>query len=517
MLLEAGITPATVTAVLEARARSQPDRPCILFEGSSIGNGELWERAGRLSGGLAALGVGKGSRVALLLENGPAFYVVWFALARLGAIEVPINTAYFGESLAHVLVDSEAEALIVGEVGYEALAQLDHLPERLGTIVTAGGEPPALPMPVVALDDLDGDPVAADVGALDPLAIMYTSGTTGLSKGVVLSHRYYLLVGRANAANMRLGPSDRYLTCLPLFHGMAQLSGSIAPLLAGAEIVLTRKFSVSGFWDTCRETGVTAFGAIAAMTSMLYSSPPSERDRDHDVRYGFAVAVPASLHEPFEERFGVRLVNGYGCTEASMITYCPYDDRRPGSAGVAVPHFQVEIHDERDRPLPPGEVGEIVCRPLTHGAVMSGYYNRPEETLETWRNLWLHTGDLGRIEEDGHLRFVDRGKDVIRRRGENISSFEVEAAVARHEDVAEVAAYAVPSELGEDELMLAVVPSNPALTPQALHAFCREVLPRFSLPTFIRFVDEMPYTPTNKIRKVQLREDGVTADAWRAQ
>jgi carnitine-CoA ligase len=287
-------------------------------------------------------------------------------------------------------------------------------------------------------------------------------------------------------------------------------------LLAGSAVVLARRFSVSAFWEVCRAHDVTAFGSIAAMAAMLYAAPPSDRDRDHKVRYSFAVAVPAALHDPFEKRFGVRLVNGFGLTEGAMLTYCPYDDRRSGSAGVAVPYVALEIQDEGGQALPPGQVGEIVARPLTHGAFAQGYLGRPEATLEIWRDLWLHTGDLGRIDEDGFLYFVDRRKDAIRRRGENISSVEVENAVARHPHVGEVAAYAVPSTLGEDEVMLAVVPTDPAFSPDDLHAFCREVLPRFALPTFIRFVAEMPYTPTNKIRKVQLREEGVTADTWRA-
>ena len=508
--------PSSVCEILAQRARERPGEPCIHFEGTAWSNAEIWEGAGRLAGGLAELGVRKGTHVALMLENEPRFYLTWFGLARLGAVEVPVNTAFFGESLAHVLADSGSEVLVLGDVGAEAVAGLETLPAALHTIVVTGEVPAALAarVRVVRLDELDGETADAELSPLDPIAVMYTSGTTGVSKGVVLCHRYFVLVGHANAVNMRLGPEDRYLTCLPLFHGMAQLSGTMAPLYAGSDIVLTRRFSVSAFWDTCREQGVTSFGAIAAMTAMLYGAPPTPGDREHDVRYAFAIAIPASLHEPFEERFGVRLVGGYGLTEGSMLTYAPYDDRRPGSSGRAVPHFDVEIHDEGGRAVPAGTVGEIVCRPRTHGAIMSGYHGRPEATLEAWRGLWLHTGDLGRMDADGSLTFVDRGKDAIRRRGENISSFEVESAVARLPGVAEVAAYAVPSELGEDEVMLAVVPSDPGLSAEQLHVACAGVLPRFSLPAYIRFLDAMPYTPTNKVRKVQLREEGVTPSTW---
>jgi crotonobetaine/carnitine-CoA ligase len=509
--------PPTVTALLEARARSSPDAPLVHCENESWTNAQMWDWAGRIGGGLTSVGVGKGTHVALLLENEPLFYAVWFGLARLGAVEVPINTAFFGESLRHVLTDSDAEVLVVGEAGLDALASLDEIPARLHTVVVAGTTG-SLPdtcqhCNIVAIDDLSGELPTTEVQPLDPLAVMYTSGTTGVSKGVVLCHRYFLLVASANVAAMRLGPGDRYLTCLPLFHGMAQLSGTMAPLLAGGDIVLVRRFSVSRFWETCHAHQVTAFGAIAAMPAMLQAAPTTPLDREHAVRYGFAVAVPAAIHRPFEERFGVRLVGGYGLTEASMITYCDYDERVPGTAGRAVPHFEVAVHDDDDERLPPGQVGEIVCRPLTHGAIMSGYYGRPEDTIETFRNLWLHTGDLGRLDEHGVLTFVDRAKDAIRRRGENISSFEVEAAVLRHPAVAEVAAYAVPSELGEDEVMLAVVPSG-TVTAVEIAEHCMSVLPRYAVPTYVRFLEQMPYTPTNKVRKGELRSAGVTADTW---
>ena len=513
----------TITAPLLDRAERDPDGVFVRFESAAITNAEAWGRCGRLAGGLASLGVRKGSHVAIMLPNSPAFLLVWFGLARLGAVEVPVNTAFVGASLRHVLTDCDAEVLVIaGETQIAALLALGELPEHLGTIITVDApaetraQLSSLGRRVVDLVELDGDCPEAEIDPHDTAAIMYTSGTTGVSKGVVLSHRYFLLVGIANAVNMRLGPADRYLTCLPLFHGMAQLSGTMAPLIAGAEIVLVPRFSVSGFWATCRENGVTAFGAIAAMMTMLSSTPPSAGDRDHDVRYAFAVATPASVHDAFEERFGVRLVNGYGLTEASMLTYCPYDDRRPGSSGVPLPTFEVEIHDPDDQPLPAGSVGEIVCRPLTPGATMSGYYKRPEATLEAWRNLWLHSGDLGRFDADGFLWFVDRQKDAIRRRGENISSFELETEIGAHPSVEEVAAYPVPSPLGEDEVMIAVVLTERTLSPEDLHAFCRGRLPAFAMPRHIRFMPALPHTPTNKVRKPELRDQGVTADTWTA-
>lgn len=507
----------------QCRACSQR-RVCFrAYAGRTWSNEALWQAAGRVGGGLAELGVTAGERVALLLDTGADFYISWIALARIGAVEVPVNTEFLGTSLRHVLEDSGARVLIAAAEHLDRLAALEPLPSALRIVVAAGAVPPSVrerlestDVELLDLATLDGTAPNVAPAPLDPMAIMYTSGTTGPSKGVVLPQRYFVLTGAVNVVHMRLSSADRYLTCLPLFHGMAQLSGTMGPLLAGADLVLERRFGVTGFWERCRDEGVTAFGAIAAMTSMLFSRPASAADREHAVRAAFAVAVPASLHEPFEARFGIRLVNGYGLTEASMLTYCPYDDRRPGSCGKPVELFEVELHGPDGRPVPDGEAGEIVCRPRTAGAVMTGYAGRPEATVAAWRDLWLHTGDLARRDAYGFLHFVDRDKDAIRRRGENISSFELEAEVARHPAVEEAAAYPVPSELGEDEVMLAVVPRSGGLTPEGLHAHCRATLPRFAWPRYVRLLDELPHTPTNKVLKSRLRAEGVTADTWEA-
>jgi crotonobetaine/carnitine-CoA ligase len=232
------------------------------------------------------------------------------------------------------------------------------------------------------------------------------------------------------------------------------------------------------------------------------------------VRFAFCIAVPGTIQRQFEERFGVRLIDGYGITEGGQISYSPYDAPKVGSCGVPVPLYEVELHDEHGSPVPTGEVGEIVVRPRRAGVCMDGYLNDPVATLAAFRDLWLHTGDLGRFDDEGHLYFVDRAKDAIRRRGENISSVEVELAASRHAAVAEVAAYPVPSELGEDEVMLAVVVRDgEQLSAEELLAHCRETLPRFAVPRYIRFVDSLPRTPTQKVAKYRLRAEGITADA----
>jgi carnitine-CoA ligase len=474
---------------------------------------DLWREVERLAAGLAAIGVQQGTHVALMLDNHVDFLISWFAVALAGGVEVPLNTAFHGESMRYILGHSESTVVIIEEHYLDRLEALRGELPLMKAVIVHGTPAPAVGL---AWESLQGGRVAAGGRTTDPVAVMYTSGTTGRSKGVVIPHRYYLMMAAANIRNMRLGRDDVYYNCLPFFHAMAQLSGTMAPLCAGAKVVIVPRFSLSRFWDDCRRFGVTGFGAIAAMTSLLYNEPPSPRDRDHRVRFGFAVAVPAAIEQPFEDRFGVRLINGFGMTEAGQMTYMPYDQRRPGSCGRPVDFYQLEIHDELDRPVPAGEVGEIVVRPLSHSVTMIGYHRMPEETLAAMRNLWLHTGDLGRLDDDGFLYFADRAKDSIRRRGENISSVEVEAALLEHPDVVEVAAYPVASELGEDEVMVAVVVAgDPAPMAADLVEHCVGELPDFAVPSFVRIVSELPKTPTMKIEKYRLRAEGVTSDTFK--
>jgi crotonobetaine/carnitine-CoA ligase len=505
-----------ITDPLRERAAASADRVFCQFGPDSLTYGQLWTEVRRVAGGLGALGVGPGTPVALLLDNGPRFLTAWFAVTLLGGVEVPVNTAFHGDALRYVLEQSGSEVAIVEPEYLDRLAAIGPPPATLRLVVADGpGTVPGLGR--AHWSQLAGDPDESFEDTTAPAAIIYTSGTTGRSKGVVLPHRYFLLMAAANVANMRLGAEDAYYTCLPLFHGMAQLSGTMAPLVAGARVAIAPRFSASAFWDDCRRYDVTGFGAIAAMTSMLFNRPPSPADRNHRVRFTFAVAIPAAIERGFTERFGIQVVNGYGITEAGQVTYQPLDAARPGSCGRPVALYDLEIHDGDDHRVPAGVVGEIVVRPRQNSAMMIGYHAMPDATLDSFRNLWLHTGDLGRVDDDGYLYFVDRSKDAIRRRGENISSVEVEAAVAKHPGVAEVAAYPVPSALGEDDVMVAVVVRDEAaLSAPDLHAHCVAELPRFAVPEYIRFVAELPRTPTQKVEKFRLRAEGPTADTWRA-
>jgi carnitine-CoA ligase len=499
-----------ITDPLRERAERDGDAVFCCCGEDTVTYAGLWREVERLAGGLAAVGVRPGTHVALMLDNHVGFLVSWFAVALAGGVEVPVNTAFHGESMRYVLGHSGSAVLIIEE---RYLARLEALRGGLPALraVIVHGTPASAADH--AWDSLQGGRVAAGGQATDPVAVMYTSGTTGRSKGAVLPHRYYLMMAAGFIRNMRLGRDDVYYNCLPLFHAMAQLSGTMAPLCAGARMVLAPRFSLSRFWDDCRRYQVTGFGAIAAMTSLLYNAAPSPRDRDHRVRFGFAVAVPPAIEQPFEHRFGVRLINGFGMTEAGQVTYMPYDQRRPGSCGRPVSFYQLQIHDAAGRPVPAGQVGEIVLRPRSHSVTMTGYHQMPEETVQAMRDLWLHTGDLGRLDADGFLYFADRAKDAIRRRGENISSTEVEAALLLHPGVTDAAAYPVASELGEDEVMVAVVVAgDPAPTAADLVSHCARELPAFAVPSFVRIVPELPKTPTMKTEKYRLRAEGITPD-----
>jgi crotonobetaine/carnitine-CoA ligase len=323
-----------------------------------------------------------------------------------------------------------------------------------------------------------------------------------------------VVAARECAANLGTTPGERLYTCLPLFHGAAQVNISLHALYAGATVVLGRRFSARRFWDEIRTHRVTQFNALGSILPMLLARPPSDRDRDHRVKRVFAAPAPPQVLHPFEERFGVRVIEGYGLTEIKNVLYNPIEGRKVGSIGLPTESSIVEIHDESGRRAAPGEAGEIVYRPRLPHIMFSGYHREPEATLATTRDLWWHTGDLGYTDEDGYFYFIDRKKDALRRRGENISSHEVESVLLSYPGVVAAAAIGTPSELGEDEV-LAVLQPEPGrrLDLAELFAHCDRHMPYFMVPRYYRVVDELPATPTGKVRKHDLRGQG-PAGAW---
>jgi crotonobetaine/carnitine-CoA ligase len=514
----------TIGAVLGDRARSHPRRPFVTFGERTLSYGDVNRRAGHVAANLTALGVGRGDRVLLMLPNSPAFVLAMFGIARLGAVEVPINTAYKGDLLAYVLDDSEPAAVVVHPQWLPRLLPvIDGVPSVRALVVDgeAGDARSSLParITVVRFDELlaEAPPPAVESARTDLSAIMYTSGTTGPSKGVQVTHAHQVLYGYDWAEAVDFSPDDVLLGPLPLFHALARTLGLIPTLLHGAHMAIEERFSARRFWDRARAVDATIAHGIFGMVPILLGQEPSPRDRDHRVRTFYI--GPSRLTEVFRERFGAQIVEVFGATETGIVTRLPYGEHRSGSCGRPnAGAFEVRIADDDDEDVLAGEIGEILVRPVRPWAMMTGYWRKPEATAEAFRNLWFHTGDFGRFDADGYVYFVDRKKDAIRRRGENISSFEVEVAVNAHPAILESAAIAVPSELTEDDVKVCVVlQEGAALDHAEFIAFLDGRLPYFMVPRYVEVLEALPKTPNEKVRKVELRRmgrDGITDSTW---
>lgn len=513
----------TMGAIVAARTVEEPTRRAVQFEDVAVTYGQ-WNRLGnQVASALLASGLQRHARVAVMLTSRPEFLGAWLGVARAGLTEVPVNTAYKGLLLAYLLDNAECEALIIEAQWLDRLqAVLDEL-THLRTVVVVDGDPAALTaggrVRVTAWADFvqgaSEDPPGVDVEPGDVSAILYTSGTTGPSKGVVLTHAANFYLARNVVELMEYGPGDVVFNAFPLFHVNARYSGVLPVMFADGESVLHSRFSASRFWDTCRAQGVTAFNYMGALLMMLYKQPERPDDAHNPVRRAYGAPAPITIYTDFERRFGLQLVEVYGSTEAGTVTMNTVDSFRIGSCGRPVPYYDVRIHDKHDRPLPPGEVGEIVVRPKEPYALFEGYHGMPTETLAAFRNLWFHTGDRASTDSDGYFYYVDRMKDAIRRRGENISSWEVEKVVTAHESVAEAAAIGVPSDLTEEEVLIVVVPRpGHEIDPVSVLDLCQERLPHYAVPRYIRVVDELPKTPSQRIEKYRLREQGLRPDTW---
>lgn len=497
----------TLGRLLERRAAERPDHPFLVDGDETWTYARTAERVARVAAGLRALGVGPGDAVLLMLPNGADLVALWLACARIGAVEVPVNTAYRGLLLEHVVANSGARVAVV-DAGHAPLFDRGRAPfDGLAQLLVAPGD-------LSGLEAAGSAPVAA-VDPADTAAILYSSGTTGPSKGVLLSHHYFWFHGDRSARRAGVTADERFYTCLPLFHANAQVLTVTAALVHGATAVVDGRFSASRFWDRLRATGATRFTYIGGMIPILMKQPPDARDREHAVRFGIGAAAPAEQFEAFEERFGVTLVENYGQTENCVALANPLDDRRVGSVGKPICGFDVDLVDGDDRPVGPGVTGELVFRPREPHIMTSGYHAMPEATVAATRNLWFHTGDLLRRDDDGFYYFVDRKKDAIRRRGENISAYEVELVVDSHPGVLESAAVAVPSDVGEDEVMVVVVPrAGAAVDPLDLVRHCADRMPYFAVPRYVDVRAALPKTPTHRVEKYRLRQEGVTATTW---
>ncbi|MGK5170409.1 AMP-binding protein [Geodermatophilus sp. CPCC 205761] len=501
-------TPSIGTWLAEAAGRAGPDAGAVVA-GEPVTWRELDARADRAAAGFRALGLRAGDPVCVLMRSSVATLAVWFGLARARLVEVPLNPAS-GSTLLRYLLEHSGAAVVVCDAEFEGAVRAC-APEGVRRVVVHGSGQAAGPDRTDLADVLAATPEPMpEVDPTAPAVVLYTSGTTGPPKGAVLSHRANVNLARHTVGLMGYTAADRLYSVFPLFHSNARYCSVMTAAEAGAGLVLDRTFSASRFWDTCRAHGITAFNYQGAMMSILHKQPPRPDDADNPVRVAFGAPCPPEVFESFEARFGVRLTEIYGSTEVSIVTDMPPSVRRVGTAGRESVNYTVAVVDERDDPVPPGTPGEIVVRPKKAGWMFDGYAGNAEATAASWRNLWFHTGDRGVLDADGFLTFLDRVKDTIRRRGENVSSWEVERVVSEHPSVGQVAAYGVPSELSEEDVAIAVVPADGAtVDPADLVAHCRGALTSFAVPRYVRVLDALPLTPSQRVEKYKLRADGV--------
>lgn len=500
------------------------DKVALEVNGVARTYAQLDQVTDRTAAGFASLGLLPGEHVSLMMQNSLANIDAWFGLQKAGLVEVPIHTASRGTGLQYVLDHADARAFVVDEAYLPHLGAIaPELPKLEHVIVNYGEratEPYELPSRIARHDLADlyraaGPPPQLSPRLSDTAVILHTSGTTGPPKGVVLSHEAVLNLTRHLVWLMDYTADDRLYTAFPLFHNNAKYTSVCAALECGGSLIMEQRFSVSNFWDMARERGITAFNYMGALLMMLFKQPARADDADNPIRIAFGAPCPIEIWEDFERRFGMRLVEVYGMTECPMSTENRLDDRRIGSAGKESMTYQVRVVDENDEPCPPGVAGEIVVRPKGPWQLFSEYYKRPEATVEAWRNLWFHTGDRGRMDQEGFLYFIDRMKDCIRRRGENISSWEVESTINTHPAVLESAAYGVPSELTEYEVVVAVVfKEGESAEPTELLDFCHGKLPHFAIPRYVRIMHDLPKNHAQRVQKYQLRDEGIVADLW---
>jgi len=510
--------PTTLAALIEAQGKALGEKPFLHFQDRVISFAELDRRVNRAAHWLAGLGVKPGVGVSIMMPNAPEWLFVYFATQRLGAYAVPVNVGLKGEGLRHVVDHSDSSVLVCHPDYVEAIQGISGSLPKLEQIVVDTEEAPEDWKPPEGWQTLaelmqapDTNPeVKIEEGAISVL--LYTSGTTGPPKGVV--SRYEAMAARgAPMLGVVLGPGDVLYTCLPLFHANALFLTTVRALAMGLPLALSRRFSASRFWDEVRRYGATTFNALGAMIPILMKQPERPDDSDNPVRVVLSAACPASVWEKFEKRFALQIVEGYGAVDGGGFSTINTGDAPKGSIGK--PQSPIRIVDDEGADVPPGEPGELLFQVDDATLRRVEYYKNEEASDAKIRDGWLHTGDLVYADEGGHLYFADRKTDSLRRRGENISSWEVERGIDRHPAVLESAVFGVPSDLGEDEVMAAVVlQEGETLPPEDLIRHCEEQMARFMVPRYIEFRDALPKTGTHRIQKSVLKREGVGPDTW---
>jgi len=511
--------------VLRLQAEAIPDEIYLLSGDETFTYGRVNQLANSYAAAFADFGVRRGDTVAFLMRSCVEFVFATFGLMKLGAIWVPTNVDYKGSWLGEALADSCARVLVADADLLERVAALGDPPFQhvLARDVAAAAATSAVPLRATSIEieaRAAGEPPRLDIGYGDTAAVLWTSGTTGRAKGVMQSHNAWVRGAVSGVRTSGTREGERMYCCLPMHNSAAWVACVYRALVSGLSCAIDSEFSASRFWERCRHYGATQTFTLGAMHMFLWQAPPRPDDRDNPVRHASMIPLPDALIQPMKERFGIATLDqGYGQSEVMGLLHRVDDGRvwKPGCLGEPLPGMEVTLLDDDDRECATGTVGEFCVRPTEPHVIFNGYFNDPAATLRATTNLWYHSGDLGRRDEDGDYFFVDRKKDYIRYKGRNISSFAVEAAVNAHPAVAQSAAHGVPSAELESEAELKVVvvrKPGAAVTEEELARFVNDNAPYFFVPRYIELVDELPHTPTGRVQKFVLRERGVTPQTW---
>ncbi len=513
----------TIVHMLARAVENWGDNEFLVIDRVPYTYAELDRRSNAMARAFAELGVKKGDRVVTLFNTNIDVFTCWFAINKIGGIWVPINTAYRGEFLRHQISDAGARVAICDPGYLERFIQIANQLPELGLLLVRGQDDiPPCPIEIRRLDDYRGTDQAALPIIVDPVdlcSLLYTSGTTGPSKGCMISHNYLAAIARVNMEYTWQEEGETLWTPLPVFHAAA-LSGVVAVMTRGLRMSVSSTFSVSTFWEDLEEAGATVAMLMATIFPLVAQAPDNEAAKRYfgKLRMAFGVPITPELRKVWTERFGVQVMSSwsYGQTESIRLCGTPYDITPPEMcAGKPIDLYDVVILDDDDQPVPPGTVGQICHRPRYPDVMFGGYWGRPDSTAAVWKNMWMHTGDLGRMDEEGYMYFADRAKDYLRHRGENVSSFEVEAAFMQHHSISEVAIHAIGKQTGDDDIKLTAVLRDGAKGDhKALCLWAIENLPHFAVPRFYEFRTSLPKNPTGRILKYQLRDEGVTVDTW---
>ena len=521
--------------VLKDQASLIPNKDFLQFSyDKALTFSEVNKLANQIANSLNKLGIRKTDKVSVYMPNSLEICLAWFGILKNGSVMVPINTAYVMDFLQYIIESSDSKIIIIAEEYLERLANIqDRIPNIEKVIVWTRNNKDSFESngysktQLISWNDFvskgSNQEPEVEITHMDHARLMYTSGTTGKSKGVVRPCAADYSSAQNYSSIMDLTSDDTVFTCLPLFHSNAMVMGVYPAMISGCKVVVEEKYSASKFWKWMKDFEVTKFNLVGVMSYFMWNAPVVPEEKQHKVKLVLGSPAPHDIIEEFMERFNILFTEGYGLTEVGQCTFTrPNEPFRVGSCGKESPGYEIKIvNPDTDEELPRNTPGELVLRPRIPNICLHYYYKMPEKTVSDFRNLWFHTGDLCRMDEDGYIFFMDRVKDYIRRRGENISSFEVENLISTHPSIEESAAIAVKlDEQGrhsEDELMIVIVlKENMTLDPKDLIEFLQPIMPKFMIPRFVRFRDSLPKTPTNRVQKVKLRDEGVTKDTWDA-